>query len=69
MQVTGRTAGTQAHPLPTTEALKLAMLMAVVDELGRLIAAGQPPGPDHPVTVTRENLAKGEQMANAPTAP
>jgi hypothetical protein len=68
VQVTGRTAGTSVHPLPATEALKLAMLAAVRDELARLLAAGKSPAEDHPVTVSERHLQEGERMASAPSA-
>lgn len=57
--VTGRAACTFDHPLPPTEALKLAVLLAVRDAF----LSGEEPGVDHPVTVTRDHLEEGERQA------
>jgi hypothetical protein len=63
--VTGRTAETSDHPLPPREALKLAMLLAVRDEIPSILRSDRKlePGRDYPVTVSREHLAEGEQQA------
>lgn len=63
--VTGRAASTSVHPLPPTEALKLAVLFAVRDESRSILRSNGKldPGMDYPVTVTREHLSQGEEQA------
>ena len=64
--VTGRTAHTLEHPMPVSMALKLAMLMAIRDELRHLsgaIQTGDVIVEDHPVTVSDAHLAEGVRKA------
>ncbi len=62
--LTGRTARTSEHPIPATEALKLAMVLAVRDEVIRLTAAGRAFGQDHPVTVSERNVSDAVRMTS-----
>jgi hypothetical protein len=59
--VTGRTACTFEHPLSPTEALKLAMLLAVRDAIRSTARLEE--WKDYAVTVTRDQLADGEAQA------
>jgi len=60
--ITGRTANTGNHPIPATEALKVAMLLAVREEIQRL--NGARPSEDHRVTVSKQNLSDGVMRAS-----
>jgi hypothetical protein len=65
--VTGSAPNSGAHPMAPTEALKLAVLYAISDEVRRLLRAGQVPGADHPVMVTQGHFDRGHDQANNPS--
>src|SRR5262245_9667366 len=62
--LTGSAAKTGAHTIAVTEELKLAVILAISDEVRRLLRAGQAPGHDHPVMVTEGHLERGGNMSS-----